>query len=140
MNKETLKITGMTCAACSARIEKVVSKMEGVEQISVNLATEKATVSYDPSLTDISSIKAKIEKTGYGAAEIQAKKIVDEDKLAKEKEITTLVNIEKTLNLKIKALKEHKTQHQDWERFLKRVDIINFKHEFFKLIDESEFV
>lgn len=90
MNKETLKITGMTCAACSARIEKVVSKMEGVEQISVNLATEKATVSYDPSLTDISLIKARIEKTGYGAAEIQAKKIVDEDKLAKEKEIKTL--------------------------------------------------
>ncbi|HZK88083.1 MAG TPA: heavy metal translocating P-type ATPase [Anaerovoracaceae bacterium] len=90
MNKETLKITGMTCAACSARIEKVVSKMEGVEQISVNLATEKATVSYDPSLTDVSSIKAKIEKTGYGAAEIQAKKIVDQDKLSKEKEIKTL--------------------------------------------------
>jgi len=80
----------MTCAACSARIEKVVSKMEGVEQISVNLATEKATVSYDPSLTDVSSIKAKIEKTGYGAAEIQAKKIVDQDKLSKEKEIKTL--------------------------------------------------
>src|SRR5674476_993949 len=90
MDKETLKITGMTCAACSARIEKVVSKMEGVEQISVNLATEKATVSYDPSLTDVSSIKAKIEKTGYGAAEIQAKKIVDQDKLSKEKEIKTL--------------------------------------------------
>lgn len=90
MNKETLKITGMTCAACSARIEKVVGKMEGVERISVNLATEKATIFYDPALTDISSIKAKIEKTGYGAAEIQAKKIVDEDKLSKEKEIKTL--------------------------------------------------
>ena len=58
----------------------------------------------------------------------------------KDKDITTLVNIEKTLNLKIKALKEHKTQHQDWERFLKRVDVVNFKHEFFKLIDESEIV
>lgn len=56
----------------------------------------------------------------------------------KEKEITTLVNIEKTLNLKIKALREHKTQHQDWERFLKRADVVNFKHEFFKLVDENE--
>ncbi len=90
MNKETLKITGMTCAACSARVEKVVGKMEGVEQVSVNLATEKATISYDPTLTNISLIKAKIEKTGYGAFDIQAKKIVDEDKLTKEKEIKTL--------------------------------------------------
>src|SRR5665648_276545 len=90
MNKETLKITGMTCASCSARIEKVVSKMEGVEQISVNLATEKATILYDSKLTDISSIKSRIEKTGYGALDIQAKKIVDEDKIGKEKEINTL--------------------------------------------------
>src|SRR5665648_320570 len=90
MNKETLKITGMTCASCSARIEKVVSKMEGVEQISVNLATEKATISYDPKITDISSIKSRIEKTGYGALDIQEKKIVDENKIGKEKEIKTL--------------------------------------------------
>ncbi len=55
-----------------------------------------------------------------------------------DKNITTLVDIEKTLSTKIKALKEHKTQHQDWERFLKRVDVVNFKHEFFKLIDENE--
>lgn len=90
MKKETLKITGMTCAACSARIEKVVGKMEGVEQISVNLATEKATVSFDPQTTDISSIKEKIEKTGYGALDIEEKKVVDEDKLRKEKEIRIL--------------------------------------------------
>lgn len=60
MKKETLKITGMTCAACAARIEKVVGKMAGVEQISVNLATEKATISFDPEKTDISMIKEKI--------------------------------------------------------------------------------
>jgi len=90
MNKETLKITGMTCAACSARIEKVIGKMEGVEEISVNLATEKATVSYDPEKADLSAIKERIEKAGYGAAEIIEKKLVDEDKLRKEKEIRTL--------------------------------------------------
>lgn len=55
-----------------------------------------------------------------------------------DKDITTLVNIEKTLDTKIKALKEHKTQHQDWERFLKRIDKNNFHHEFFKLINENE--
>lgn len=90
MNKQTLKITGMTCAACSARVEKVVAKMEGVEQISVNLATEKATITFDPALTNISLIKDKIIKTGYGAAEIQEKKILDEDKIGKEKEIKVL--------------------------------------------------
>jgi Cu+-exporting ATPase len=87
MTKETLKITGMTCAACSSRIEKVVGKMEGVEQISVNLATEKATILYNPQLTDISSIKEKIEKTGYGVSDAKLKIIVDEDRLIKEKEI-----------------------------------------------------
>ncbi|MDF2654576.1 MAG: copper-translocating P-type ATPase [Bacillota bacterium] len=89
--KETLKITGMTCAACSARIEKVVAKMEGVEEISVNLATEKAVVAYDPVRTTLDQIKERIEKAGYGAAEIQKKAaVVDEDKLRKEKEIKTL--------------------------------------------------
>jgi Cu+-exporting ATPase len=90
MNKETLKITGMTCVACAARIEKVVGKMDGINEISVNLATEKATVSYDPAKTGLSEIKEKIEKAGYGAVEIQEKKLVDEDKLRKEKEIRTL--------------------------------------------------
>ena len=57
-----------------------------------------------------------------------------------DKDITTFVDIEKTLNTKIKALKEHKTQHQDWERFLKRADIAKFKYEFFKLIYERELI
>jgi LmbE family N-acetylglucosaminyl deacetylase len=52
--------------------------------------------------------------------------------------ITTVVDIEKTIDKKIKALKEHKTQHQDWERFIKRIDKNKFHHEFFKLIDENE--
>jgi Cu+-exporting ATPase len=90
MKKETLKITGMTCAACAARIEKVLGKMDGVEDISVNLATEKATVTFDTTKTDLAAIKGKIEKTGYGALDIVEKKVVDEDKLRKEKEIKVL--------------------------------------------------
>lgn len=90
MKKETLKITGMTCAACAARIEKVVGKMDGIDEISVNLATEKAMVSYDPDKIGLPKIREKIEKAGYGAVEIQEKKLVDEDKLRKEKEIRTL--------------------------------------------------
>ncbi len=90
MNKETLKITGMTCAACSARIEKVVGKLDGVDGVSVNLATEKAQVTYDPDKTALTEIKERIEKAGYGAVEIKEKKLVDEDKLRKEKEIRIL--------------------------------------------------
>ena len=90
MNKETLKITGMTCAACAARIEKVVGKMDGVDGVSVNLATEKASVSFDPDKAVLQDIKDRIEKAGYGAVEIREKKLVDEDKLSKEKDIRTL--------------------------------------------------
>ena len=49
MHKELLDITGMSCSACSSRIEKVVGRMEGVEEIAVNLLTNKAQVSYDES-------------------------------------------------------------------------------------------
>jgi len=90
MNKEILQITGMTCAACAARIEKVVGKLDGVSNVSVNLATEKAAVSYDPQVTKLSQIKQSIEKIGYKALDAEKKGAVDEDKLRKEKEIRTL--------------------------------------------------
>ncbi|MEH7354453.1 heavy metal translocating P-type ATPase [Neobacillus drentensis] len=68
--KEQLKldITGMTCAACSTRIEKVLNKMDGVEA-SVNLAMEIAAISYDNELVSSSDILTKIETLGYGAKE-----------------------------------------------------------------------
>ncbi|MBO0958315.1 cadmium-translocating P-type ATPase [Neobacillus sp. MM2021_6] len=68
--KEQLKldISGMTCAACSARIEKVLNKMDGVEA-NVNLAMESATISYDHDLVSSRDVVARIEKLGYGAKE-----------------------------------------------------------------------
>lgn len=63
----TLKVTGMTCAACANRIEKVLNKMDGVEA-NVNLAMEKATIQYDPSKQTIADIETKIENLGYGVA------------------------------------------------------------------------
>ena len=64
--KERLRITGMTCASCAARVEKSVGRMEGVESCSVNLATERMTVEFDSAKTDMSAIKRQIEETGYG--------------------------------------------------------------------------
>lgn len=67
----TLGITGMTCAACSSRVEKVLNKMDGVEA-QVNLTTEKATVNYDSEKTSIDQITQKIENIGYGVVTEQA--------------------------------------------------------------------
>ncbi|MBM7551277.1 heavy metal translocating P-type ATPase [Thalassobacillus pellis] len=58
-------ITGMTCAACSSRIEKVLNKMEGVDA-KVNLTMENAKIAYNPETTTPEEITAKIEKLGYG--------------------------------------------------------------------------
>jgi Cu+-exporting ATPase len=62
-------ITGMTCAACAARIEKALHKAPGVQSATVNFATEQADVSYDLAGTDATSVVAAIEKTGFGVDE-----------------------------------------------------------------------
>ncbi|WP_404450350.1 heavy metal translocating P-type ATPase [Sutcliffiella horikoshii] len=67
--KAEFLITGMTCAACSSRIEKVLGKMDGVNSANVNLALESGTVEYNPSKLKPSDIIARIEKAGYGATE-----------------------------------------------------------------------
>ena len=85
-----IPIAGMTCAACAKAIERALGKLEGVESISVNLATEKAAVKYLPEKVRLSEIKQAINKAGYQALEIENKNTVDEDKLRKEKEIKTL--------------------------------------------------
>lgn len=63
-----LRITGMTCAACSNRIEKSLNKMEGIDQATVNLALEKATVIYNPENTTLIEIEKKIHDLGYSVA------------------------------------------------------------------------
>ena len=85
-----LKIEGMTCAACAKAVERVGKKLEGVESISVNIATDKANVIYNPAKVKLSQIKAAIEKAGYKPIGEEKKISVDEDKLKKEKEMKTL--------------------------------------------------
>ena len=63
---ETFAITGMTCANCSARVEKELKATEGVLEANVNLATEKATVQFDGNLTAENLIQ-RVESIGYGA-------------------------------------------------------------------------
>lgn len=60
----TLGVEGMTCSACSSRVEKVLNKMDGVTA-QVNLATEKATVDYNPETTSLDDITHRIQTIGY---------------------------------------------------------------------------
>lgn len=66
--KAEFDITGMTCAACSARIEKGLNKLDGVLKANVNLALEKATVEYNAAVLAPSGIINKVENLGYGAS------------------------------------------------------------------------
>jgi len=63
----TFAITGMTCASCSAVVEKVVGRTPGVESVSVNLATERMSVHFDPAVIDEAGLVAVVKKAGYGA-------------------------------------------------------------------------
>ena len=61
-----LPLTGMSCAACAARIEKGLGSVEGVSQATVNFAVEKATVFFDPDRTDLPHLIDKVKDLGYG--------------------------------------------------------------------------
>ncbi len=90
MKKQLLDITGMSCSACSSRIEKVVNRMQGVEQMSVNLLKNNAHVTFDESVVDEKAIIARIEKLGFGAsvhvAGTASAPVVQQDTAAQEME------------------------------------------------------
>ena len=89
MKKQNFKIEGMTCAACSARVEKVVNKLEGISSAVVNLTTERMSVEYDEQKLNIDDIGKAVERAGYGWSVIKNQSS-DADKLKKQKEIRTL--------------------------------------------------
>ena len=59
------RIQGMCCAACAKSIERVTSRLEGVESSNVNLATEKLVISFEPKLIEENKIISAIEKAGF---------------------------------------------------------------------------
>ena len=67
LQKEQFDITGMTCSACSARIEKSVGKLPGIKEVSVNLLKNSMVASYDEAILDTAGIVQAVEKAGYGA-------------------------------------------------------------------------
>jgi P-type Cu+ transporter len=85
---KSLKIEGMTCAACAKTVERVTRKLDGVIESNVNYATEKLNISYEPTKVRVSDIKKVIEKAGYKAIEEETS--IDTDKERKEREIKLL--------------------------------------------------
>jgi len=67
-----MPLTGMTCAACARRIERRLSKSEGVESAAVNFATARATVEYDPARTGPRELTAAVRDIGYGVIDVTA--------------------------------------------------------------------
>lgn len=86
MKRECYDITGMTCASCSAAVERVTRKMDGVEESNVNLATNKMTITYDEKKVSQDDIIQRVEKAGFGAQleQIKEKEQEKEEKLEQE--------------------------------------------------------
>lgn len=92
MKTKKFNITGMTCSACSARIEKNINKTEGVIEANVNLLSNSMTVKYDETVLSESDIVKVVLNTGYGASSAEKKKDASDknDKTDAEKEFTEM--------------------------------------------------
>jgi Cu+-exporting ATPase len=83
-----LPITGMTCANCVGNVERALRKMEGVLRAEVNLATEKATIEYVPSLVTLETLKRAVEEAGYSLIlPVEGEEAEDVEAQAREREI-----------------------------------------------------
>ncbi len=85
------RVTGMTCAACSSRIDKVLNKTEGITSASVNLTTEIATVNYYPDLISTEEIIERIKKLGYEAIKREDEQAQSSEARATKKMQTKLI-------------------------------------------------
>lgn len=90
----TLTVEGMTCASCVRRVERGLSRVDGVQNAEVNLATERATVHYDPSVVGFDEIASAVEKAGYSADAIPEEEDIadseDRDEQRRRRELNHL--------------------------------------------------
>ena len=105
----TLPVTGMTCANCVATVERNLKKVNGVQSAVVNLSSERATVEFDPQLTGMGDLIARIQRAGYGVATGEADLVIrrmsdDNDARRLEK---TLSQIEGVLQAQVSFATEH---------------------------------
>lgn len=88
VDKVTIPIRGMACASCVEKIERALSRLEGVIQVNVNFATQQATVQYFPTQVSLSDLKRVIVEAGYELLEAGA--LMGREQAAREEEIRTL--------------------------------------------------
>lgn len=86
----SLPIAGMTCASCVRAVERAIGKLDGIREVSVNLATEKARIAYYPSKIRLSQIRDAISRAGYEPLEIENTNQADYEKARRENEIKIL--------------------------------------------------
>lgn len=84
---KTFLVEGMTCAACVKRVEDAIKKVEGVRSATVNLATEKAQVTYLPGAVRESQITHAVETAGYTLSKVDERNAMDQDEAKKAKEL-----------------------------------------------------
>ena len=84
--KEKFKVTGMTCSACSSRVESTVSRLDGAERVCVNLLTGSMQVDFDEKKLTADDIVSAVEKAGYGAS-------INDDNPAAQKKRTDSVSV-----------------------------------------------
>lgn len=94
----TLPITGMTCANCSASVERNLKKVNGVQTATVNLSSERATVEFDPQLSSLDDLITRVQRAGYGIAEGEANLVIhrmsdDNDARRLEKALSSLEGV-----------------------------------------------
>ncbi len=82
-----LPILGMTCANCARTVERALRRVPGVVEANVNLATEKATVAYIPTVASLADLKTAIRNAGYDVVESEEGEAEDAEKAAREREI-----------------------------------------------------
>lgn len=90
--KKTFSVKGMHCASCVVMLERALKQVSGVSEANVNLATEKATVSFDSQIVNDTHLKEAVAGVGYQAVLGQETATVDEEQLQKQKDLRDLKN------------------------------------------------
>jgi Cu+-exporting ATPase len=90
LEKTTLSVGGMSCAACVVRVEKALAGLEGVAEADVNFATEKARVLYDPRRVDLEKFRETIEEAGYQFRGIDRAELRDREREERERDLKLL--------------------------------------------------
>ncbi|WPF89116.1 heavy metal translocating P-type ATPase [Cyanobacterium aponinum AL20118] len=92
LEKQTLQLRGMSCAACANSIQKAISRIEGVEECIVNYALEEASVTYNPQSTNIEAIEQVVENIGYQAFVDEEDNLFTDEEESKRQESQDFIN------------------------------------------------